>query len=216
MHGTPAIDSAVMISAEPETHTQVCLHGDVRSSPVAIRPSSPGRISPIRRGWQRRIGTLAGECRWQLSSVAIRQCSLPPLPRCRRRSIRWDWRDFLRDKPLMRLPAAASTYSCRPKSDFIIEGWIDPADRYASGRQQFHRGRYSVGAGHDVYCDGGDAQGQPCLSGGVPAAATTNSAFGIGLMARLFLPYLKLQIPELVDLDLPVSGGARDLGGAVI
>jgi 4-hydroxy-3-polyprenylbenzoate decarboxylase len=30
-------------------------------------------------------------------------------------------------------------------------------------------------------------------------------------MARLFLPYLKLHIPELVDFDLPISGGARNL-----
>ena len=45
----------------------------------------------------------------------------------------------------------------------------------------------------------------------IPGPDCNEVCFRDRLMARIFLPLLKLRIPELVEFDLPLSGGARHL-----
>ena len=120
---------------------------------------------------------------------------------------------LLREKPLDAVAGRSIDLLVPAESDIVIEGYIDPAGRRSPDRpailahRPHHRG--PAGTHHPRY--GHDASGQSYFSGGGSRTRFDEVCVRDRVLARVFLPLVKLRIPELVDFDLPLSGGARHL-----
>ena len=205
---TPIIHSAVMLSAEPETHTQVFLRGDVQVSAgntadVDALWSDEADWFRLRKAYRDLGGrmplavVIGGEPTVQFATGAPLPSAIDPFGLI----------GLCGEKPIDAVSCRSVDLLVPAESDFIIEGWIDPAEKI------------SVPA----------ALPRPSLKSRLNLTAVTHRANRIcsqmtcdidrneccvessvlnRVVARLFLPYLQTRIPELVDFDLPLSGGS--------
>lgn len=114
---------------------------------------------------------------------------------------------FLRKKPVHLVKAKTVDIEVPEDAEFVIEGKIDPKERRMEGPFGDHTGYYSLADMYPVLhvtaithrrnpvypCT---IVGQPPMEDGWLGKATE----------RLFLPLLKLTLPEVVDMNLPVEG----------
>jgi 4-hydroxy-3-polyprenylbenzoate decarboxylase len=120
---------------------------------------------------------------------------------------------LLREKPLDAVACRSVDLLVPAESDVIIEGYIDPQEavRFAeprlspSGRVERGRDR------HIMHLTAVTHRANRVFPAAVPGNDDNECCVRDRVMSRLFLPYLRLRIPELVDFDLPLSGGARHL-----
>lgn len=93
-------------------------------------------------------------------------------------------------------------------AEFVLEGYIDIQERRLEGPFGDHTGYYSLADHYPVFhvtalthrCD-------PIYATTVVGRAPMEDAFLGKATERIFLPLLRLTLPELVDLDLPLEGG---------
>lgn len=114
---------------------------------------------------------------------------------------------FLRKKPVHLVRAKTVDVEVPEDAEIVIEGQIDPLERRMEGPFGDHTGYYSLADMYPVLhvtaithrrnpvypCT---IVGQPPMEDGWLGKATE----------RLFLPLLKLTVPEVVDMSLPVEG----------
>src|SRR5579871_3937473 len=114
---------------------------------------------------------------------------------------------FLRKKPVHLVKAKTVDLEVPEDAEFVIEGVIDPTERRMEGPFGDHTGYYSLADLYPVVhvtaithrrkpvypCT---IVGQPPMEDGWLGKATE----------RLFLPLLRLTLPEVVDMNLPVEG----------
>jgi len=114
---------------------------------------------------------------------------------------------FLRKKPVHLVRAKTVDIEVPEDAEIVIEGQIDPLERRMEGPFGDHTGYYSLADMYPVLhvtaithrrnpvypCT---IVGQPPMEDGWLGKATE----------RLFLPLLKLTVPEVVDMSLPVEG----------
>ncbi len=114
---------------------------------------------------------------------------------------------FLRKKPVTLVKAKTVDVEVPEDAEIVIEGQIDPFERRLEGPFGDHTGYYSLADQYPVFhvtaithrrrpvypCT---IVGRPPMEDGMLGKATE----------RLFLPLLKLTVPEVSDLCLPVEG----------
>ena len=114
---------------------------------------------------------------------------------------------FLRKKPVQLVKAKTVDIEVPEDAEIVIEGRIDPAEKRMEGPFGDHTGYYSLADMYPVLhvtaithrrnpvypCT---IVGQPPMEDGWLGKATE----------RLFLPLLKLTLPEVVDMNLPIEG----------
>ena len=114
---------------------------------------------------------------------------------------------FLRKKPVNLVKAITVDVEVPEDAEIVIEGQIDPFERRMEGPFGDHTGYYSLADMYPVFhvtaithrknpvypCT---IVGRPPMEDGWLGKATE----------RLFLPLLKLTLPEVVDMNLPVEG----------
>ncbi len=93
------------------------------------------------------------------------------------------------------------------ESDFIIEGYIDPGDERMEGPFGDHTGFYSAADIYPVFhvtCITGrnDAVYPSTIVGRPPM----EDCYMAKATERIFLPFIKLLVNEIVDIDLPLEG----------
>ncbi len=93
------------------------------------------------------------------------------------------------------------------ESDFIIEGYIDPGDERVEGPFGDHTGFYSAADIYPVFhvtCITGrnDAVYPSTIVGKPPM----EDCYMAKATERIFLPFIKLLVNEIVDIDLPLEG----------
>lgn len=93
------------------------------------------------------------------------------------------------------------------ESDFIIEGYVEPGDERTEGPFGDHTGFYSPADTYPVF----HVTCLTCRSGAVyPATVVGKPPMEDCYMAkateRIFLPFLRMVVPEIVDMDLPIEG----------
>lgn len=93
------------------------------------------------------------------------------------------------------------------ESDFIIEGYVDPGDETTEGPFGDHTGFYSAADTYPVFhvtcvtCRG-DAVYPSTIVGKPPM----EDCYMAKATERIFLPFMKLVVNEIVDIDLPLEG----------
>ncbi len=114
---------------------------------------------------------------------------------------------FLRKKPVRLVKAKTVDVEVPEDAEIVIEGQIDPFERRMEGPFGDHTGYYSLADMYPVLhvtaithrrnpVYPATIVGQPPMEDGMLGKATE----------RLFLPLLKLTVPEVHDMNLPVEG----------
>lgn len=119
---------------------------------------------------------------------------------------------FLRQRPVRMVRAKTIDINVPADAEFVLEGYVDNEDLRTEGPFGDHTGVYSLAdqfptfhlqcithRKHAIY--GATVVGKPPMEDAWLGKATE----------RLFLPLLKMVVPEIVDMNLPVEGGFHNL-----
>ncbi len=208
----PTMFSALMLSAFPETHAQILLHGNVsvlgRDLACAnwSENAYPSRVVKAYRDVGGRIPlaiVVGGDPAVRLAASAPLPSSVDPIGLA----------GLLRERPLDAVACQTIDLQVPAEADLIIEGWIDSAD------VSFLGALGSLSQAQSIHVTAVTHRANHVLSKFVPSVdssdAYNSEAFVCDrTLARIFLPYLKTRIPELVHFDMrPYS---RNTGTAVL
>lgn len=207
----PTIHSVVIISAEPETHVQTYLPGDVQITgrdTVVTAYTDVAAASRLANAYQK-LGrkmplaiVVGGDPIVLLASASPLPSGVDPLGLA----------GLLREKPLDAVACRSVDLIAPAESDFVIEGEIaNPSRLCHVGPRLSPSGRPMCGEGHAVRVTAVTHRSNRVFPTTVPGDECNESALCHRVMARVFGPYLKVQLPELFDFDLPLSGGARHI-----
>jgi 4-hydroxy-3-polyprenylbenzoate decarboxylase len=119
---------------------------------------------------------------------------------------------LLREKPLDAVACRSVDLLVPAEADFVLEGYIDPAAAATHASPRFSpTGRIlAEQSGHAIQVTALTHRANRIFPAVAPDTIGCNEiCLCQKVLARSFLALLKLRIPELVDLDLPLSGGAR-------
>jgi len=114
---------------------------------------------------------------------------------------------FIGSRPVEIVQAKTVDLLVPAESDFIIEGYVDPAEERIEGPFGDHTGFYSSADSYPVF----HVTGVSCRNDAVyPATIVGKPPMEDCYMAkateRIFLPLLKMLVPEMVDMELPMEG----------
>jgi 4-hydroxy-3-polyprenylbenzoate decarboxylase len=120
---------------------------------------------------------------------------------------------MLREKPLDAVACRSVDLLVPAESDMIIEGHIDPMDLAPRSAARFSPTDRILAdqPGHTIHVTAVTHRANRIFPAVVPGIDCNEICLRDTVMARVFLPLVKLRIPELVDFDLPLPGGARHL-----
>lgn len=119
---------------------------------------------------------------------------------------------WVRRKPVELVPCETVDLEVPANADFVLEGYIDPAERRTEGPFGDHTGFYSLPEEFPVFH-------LTCLThrknaiypGTIVGRPPKEDAFLGKATERIFLPLLRLVLPELVDMNLPPEGVFHNL-----
>jgi 4-hydroxy-3-polyprenylbenzoate decarboxylase len=114
---------------------------------------------------------------------------------------------FLRQKGVELVQCKTVDLQVPANSQFVLEGYVEPGERRREGPFGDHTGYYSLADDYPVFhvtaiTHRKDAVYPATLVGQPPMEDTYMGK----ATERLFLPLIKKQLPEIVDLSLPVEG----------
>jgi len=93
-------------------------------------------------------------------------------------------------------------------AEFVLEGYVDLAESRVEGPFGDHTGYYSLADHYPVlHVTALTHRRDPIYSTTIVGQAPMEDTFLGKATERLFLPLLRLTLPELVDMDLPKEGG---------
>jgi 4-hydroxy-3-polyprenylbenzoate decarboxylase len=119
---------------------------------------------------------------------------------------------FLRRAPIDLAPARTVELDVPIVAEYVLEGYVEPGERRPYGPFGERTGHYSEPAEAAVFHLTGLTHRRDPL---FPATASGRAAIDELWLAkaaeRLFLPFLRLLQPEVVDISAPVEGGFANL-----
>lgn len=97
-------------------------------------------------------------------------------------------------------------------SELVIEGWVDPGELRREGPFGDHTGYYSLADDYPVlHVEAITHRRAPVYPATIVGRPPQEDAY-LGLATeRIFLPLLRLVLPEVVDMHLPPAGGFHNL-----
>jgi 4-hydroxy-3-polyprenylbenzoate decarboxylase len=115
---------------------------------------------------------------------------------------------FLRRKPVMLAKAVSCDLEVPAEADFVIEGYIDPAEALVTeGPFGDHTGFYSLADLYpQVHVTAITMREHPIFPATIVGRPPMEDFYLGHATERIFLPLLKLTIPEIVDYHMPAEG----------
>lgn len=114
---------------------------------------------------------------------------------------------FLRHKPVEMVKCKTVDLEVPAHAEFILEGYVDANERRREGPFGDHTGYYSLADDYPVFhltCL--TRKANPLYPATVVGKPPMEDAFLGKATERIFLPLLKMLVPEIVDLNLPPEG----------
>ena len=115
---------------------------------------------------------------------------------------------FLRGKPVDMVDCVTIPLQVPADAEFVLEGYVDPQEKlHTEGPFGDHTGYYSLQGEYPVFhvqCI--TRKKKPIYPATVVGKPPMEDCYMAKATERLFLPLLQLVIPEIVDLELPLSG----------
>lgn len=206
----PTIPSATILSAAPDSHCQVLLQGDLQVSGhdrMIVAWSDPAGSMPLVREYasrQQRMPLavlIGGDPAVHLAAAAPLPPAVDPLGLA----------GLLREKPLDAVACRTIDLLVPAETDIVIEGSIGPLNAETPASPRFSPSDRIVAdqPGYAMEVTAMTHRANRVFPAMVPGTDCNEVCWRDRVMARVFLSLVKLRIPELVDLDLPLSGGAR-------
>ena len=98
------------------------------------------------------------------------------------------------------------------ESQFVLEGYVEPGERRTEGPFGDHTGFYSLEEEFPVFhLTAITHKADPIYPATIVGPPPMEDAWLGKATERIFLPLLKLIVPEIVDINLPVEGGFHNL-----
>jgi 4-hydroxy-3-polyprenylbenzoate decarboxylase len=115
---------------------------------------------------------------------------------------------FLRKEPVEMVPCVTQpSLSVPAEAEIVVEGYLAPGERRLEGPFGDHTGFYSLADPYPVFHVTAITHRQkPIYQTIVVGAPPMEDTFLGKATERLFLPFLKVMLPEIVDLNLPLFG----------
>jgi len=97
-------------------------------------------------------------------------------------------------------------------AEFVLEGYVDPKESRVEGPFGDHTGHYSLQEKYPIFhvTHMTRKESPVYLATVVGVPPQEDAALGKAV-ERMFLPLIKAQLPEIVDIDLPVEGGFNNI-----
>ena len=119
---------------------------------------------------------------------------------------------FLRKKPVKVVKCVTCDLEVPAESQFILEGYVAPDETRIEGPFGDHTGFYSPADEYPVFHLTAITRRKDAIyPATVVGRPPMEDAFLGKLTERLFLPLIKKQLPEIIDINLPVEGGFHNL-----
>lgn len=115
---------------------------------------------------------------------------------------------FLRKKPVMLAKAVTCDLDVPAEADFVLEGYIDPAEALVTeGPFGDHTGFYSLADLYpQVHVTAITMRENPIFPATIVGRPPMEDYYLGHATERIFLPLLKLTVPEIVDYHMPAEG----------
>jgi 4-hydroxy-3-polyprenylbenzoate decarboxylase len=114
---------------------------------------------------------------------------------------------FLRGKPVELASCATVDLEVPADAEIVLEGYVDAADRRREGPFGDHTGYYSLADDYPVFhVTAMSHRRDPLYPATIVGRPPMEDCYLGKATERLFLPLLRLTLPEIVDLELPIEG----------
>ncbi|MGI0132808.1 MAG: menaquinone biosynthesis decarboxylase [Thermoplasmata archaeon] len=114
---------------------------------------------------------------------------------------------FLRGEPLELAPARTVDLEVPAQAEIVLEGYVDPSERKVEGPFGDHTGYYSAPEPFPVFhVTHVTRREHPVYLSTVTGKPPTEDAVLGKAVERVFLPVVRLVLPEIVDMNLPTEG----------
>ena len=114
---------------------------------------------------------------------------------------------FVRSEPVELVPARTVDLEVPAQAEIVLEGYVDPAERKIEGPFGDHTGYYSAPEPFPVFhVTHITHRERPVYLTTVTGRPPTEDAVLGKAVERVFLPVLRLVLPEIVDYNLPMEG----------
>ena len=124
---------------------------------------------------------------------------------------------FLRSEPVELVPARSVDLEVPAQAEIVLEGYVDPTERKVEGPFGDHTGYYSAPEPFPVFhVTRVTHRERPVYLTTVTGKFPTEDAVLGKAVERIFLPVIRLVLPEIVDMDLPVPGLFINVGVVAI
>ncbi|HZY70885.1 MAG TPA: menaquinone biosynthesis decarboxylase [Thermoplasmata archaeon] len=114
---------------------------------------------------------------------------------------------FLNDAPLELVKARSVDLDVPAQAEVVLEGYVDPVERHIEGPFGDHTGYYSAPEPFPVFhVTRVTRRERPVYFTTVTGKPPTEDAVIGKAIERVFLPIVRLVIPEITDMNLPMEG----------
>jgi 4-hydroxy-3-polyprenylbenzoate decarboxylase len=114
---------------------------------------------------------------------------------------------LLRSEPVELVKARSIDLDVPASAEIVLEGYVDPAERVVEGPFGDHTGYYSAPEPFPVFhVTRLTRRERPVYLGTVTGKPSTEDAVLGKAVERIFLPVIRLVLPEVVDVNLPPEG----------
>jgi 4-hydroxy-3-polyprenylbenzoate decarboxylase len=114
---------------------------------------------------------------------------------------------FLRSEPVELVPARSVDLEVPAQAEIVIEGFVDPVERQVEGPFGDHTGYYSAPEPFPVlHVTRITHRAHPVYLGTVTGKPPTEDSVLGKAVERVFLPVIRLVLPEITDMNLPEEG----------
>ena len=114
---------------------------------------------------------------------------------------------FLRKAPVEMVRCKTVDLEAPAHSEIVLEGYVDPHERRIEGPFGDHTGYYSPADEYPVFHLTAITHRQtPSIPATIVGKPPMEDCFLGKATERIFLPLIKSQLPEIVDMNLPVEG----------
>jgi len=114
---------------------------------------------------------------------------------------------FLRRQPVEMVPCETVDIKVPANAEFILEGYLEPGESKLEGPFGDHTGYYSLSDFYPVFhltCI--TRRRNPVYPATIVGRPPMEDAFLGKVTERIFLPVIRLQLPEILDMNMPPEG----------
>ena len=114
---------------------------------------------------------------------------------------------FLRRRPLALVKCITCDLEVPANAEFVLEGYVEPHERRREGPFGDHTGYYSLPDDFPVFhLTALTRRADPVYPATVVGRPPKEDCYLGKATERIFLPLIRMQLPEIVDINLPVEG----------